>query len=270
MEIKNLANTNLSVIVKCLLQAFEGYFVKMPESVDYWRARFRGARVDFGLSFGVFDDGKLVAFIINGIDENDGKRTAFNTGTGVIASHRGQALVDRLYDFALPKFRAAGVKKCMLEVVEGNARAICVYERIGFHIKRHFLCFKGEIQVNPLAVRVERLELKTVFEATAATQHFCALDNCSSGLYIEGTYEAYGVRKNQQFIGYFIVKPENKNVAQLEASTENFPYLMAGIQQVLPEIKVNNVDARRKNYVQHLQDFGLVNIINQYEMEWEL
>ena len=68
MEIRSLADTNLSDIVACLLEAFEGYFVKMPESIDYWEERFRGARVEYELSFGMFDQDRLVAFIMNGID----------------------------------------------------------------------------------------------------------------------------------------------------------------------------------------------------------
>jgi len=84
IEIRDLANTKLSTIVDCLLIAFDGYFVKMPSDVHYWANRYKGARVDFSLSFGAFEGDKLVAFIINGIDDDKGMRTAFNTGTGVI------------------------------------------------------------------------------------------------------------------------------------------------------------------------------------------
>jgi ribosomal protein S18 acetylase RimI-like enzyme len=107
--------------------AFDGYFVKMPDSLDYWATRFKQARVNYHYSFGVFDASRLVAFIIQGMDIHDGQLTAFNTGTGVLPAYRGQKLVDRLYDHAIPRLKERGIQKCQLEVIQENERAIRVY-----------------------------------------------------------------------------------------------------------------------------------------------
>lgn len=272
MEIKNLARTELSEIVHCLVRAFKGYFVKMPDSVDYWQSRFKGARVDFSLCFGVFDEGKLVAFIINGIDTHNGKLTAFNTGTGVLAPYRGQALVDKMYAFALPKFRTAGIEKCMLEVIEANARAIRVYERIGFRVKRRFLCFKGEIRAETMLASIEKIPLQQFLTLDNAVHRYYSWDNINTAIEQSGVYEAYSVKQNDgQTIGHFVLNPNNNYIAQLEAyEEENFVLLMAGLQKITSKVKINNVDDQRAIYVQQLLQFGLENHINQYEMEMML
>lgn len=269
MKIQDLKNTELSEIVQCLVRAFDGYFVKMPDSVAYWDGRFKGARVNYELSFGAFDEGKLVAFIINGIDEHDGKLAAFNTGTGVIETHRGQQLVDKIYAHALPKLQAEGIEKCMLDVIQGNARAIRVYERIGFSIKRNFLCFKGEIKVSEAAARVERVDFEQIAKQENPVHSLYSWDDTNEAIQSAGdVYQSYVVKNTkQERIGHFIFNPQNNYIAQLEASAGNFGYLMNGIRQIAPSIRVNNVDERRTEYVQQLRASGLENHINQYEME---
>ncbi len=270
MTIQNLKNIDLSQIVDSLVQAFEGYFVKMPDSVEYWDGRFKGARVNYELSFGVFDEGKLVAFIINGIDVHDGKLAAFNTGTGVIKTHRGQQLVDKLYAHALPKLHVAGVEKCMLDVVQANARAIRVYERIGFSIKRNFLCFRGEINVPAQSVNVKRVPFTQLAALSNPVHSFYSWDDTNTAIQTAGeaVYESYIVQNEVgEIIGHFVFNPLNNYVAQLEAKEGHFTDLMNGIRQLSPSIRVNNVDDRRTDYVQQLLASGLENHINQYEME---
>ena len=164
MQIKNLATTPLPQIVECFNLAFANYFVKMPTDVAYYEGRWRSARVDYEASIGVFDKDKLVALMIIGIDYHNGKLTAFNTGTGVIPDYKGQALVDKMYEFARPIFQKKGIQKCMLEVIQGNARAIRVYERIGFKIVRSLRCFRGGIILDKDAASTINV-IKTTFES---------------------------------------------------------------------------------------------------------
>jgi len=61
IEIKNLGNTDIALIVECLTESFKNYFVKMPAEVEFWERRFKAARVVYHLSYGCFDNGKLIA-----------------------------------------------------------------------------------------------------------------------------------------------------------------------------------------------------------------
>jgi len=88
MQIKNLADTNFQSIVDCFNEAFANYFVPIHATFEYLTLRWKGARIDPSLSFGVFDDDKIVAFMFIGVDEHYGKLTAHNDGTGVIPACR--------------------------------------------------------------------------------------------------------------------------------------------------------------------------------------
>jgi len=69
MEIKSLAHSSFEAIVDSFLSAFEGYFVKMPEDKEYYRKRWAAAKVDFDLSFGMYDQEQLVGFIIQILEQ---------------------------------------------------------------------------------------------------------------------------------------------------------------------------------------------------------
>ena len=266
IEIKNLANTSLATIVDCLLVAFEGYFVQMPSDVKYWESRYKGARVDYSLSFGAFHKDKLVAFIINGVDKSNGVLTAFNTGTGVIPAFRGQQLVDKIYAHAIPILKNKGVQQCSLEVIQANARAIRVYERIGFKIDRSLKCFKGTID-NPVdKVSVQKVDYATLVAAGKPEHDFYSWDHSKEAILKSGLdYQTYKVNREEKTIGYFSIK-ESGYLGQFEAAEQNFHFLMNGVKLVNPAIRINNVDARRTTLVNNLLSVGLENTIDQFEM----
>jgi len=268
MQIKNLSTTNINQIVACLSDSFSEYAVKMPSDPHFWAKRWKSARVDYALSFGVFDKDKLVAFIINGIDEHEGKRTAFNTGTGVIKSHRGQQLVDKMYAAATPHFKEQGIKKWMLEVLCNNKRAIRVYQRIGFKITRTLKCFKGNLNISNPEITVKPIDFNDRPIKENPNHHFYSWDNRDEAIFTSDDYKTYLVYdKSEKYIGYFCIIPERDYLVQYETDINNFPSLLAAISSVNSFIKVNNVDSRRVLIVDHLLNAGMENTVDQFEME---
>ena len=120
MYIKNLSDIDFRVLMGCFLKSFENYFVKMPTDHNYYKERWRIANVKYELSYGMFDQEKLVGFMINGVDVRSGNLIAFNTGTGVLPSHRGLQIVKKLYEYAIPVLKKYGINKCKLEVIKEN------------------------------------------------------------------------------------------------------------------------------------------------------
>lgn len=270
ITITNLKGIPLEQIVTCLVTAFEGYFVQMPSDVDYWRKRYKGARVDWELSFGAFHEEKLVGFIINGVDNLNDVLTAFNTGTGVIPAFRGKQLVDRLYAFALPFFEEKGIGKCALEVIQENARAIKVYERIGFTKKRNLLSFKGTITTKelPKEISIKQVPLNSILSGLANHDYYSWDFNNEALFLLQDDYTTYTVwDTTNRPIGYFMINLNNKTVAQIEAQPLNIPLLLKGIQQVTSTFRMVNVDDRRTELIENLLTCGLENTINQFEME---
>lgn len=271
MQIKNLSKTSIEKIVTCFSDAFSEYAIKMPTDPAFWAKRWKSARVDYALSFGVFDQEKLVAFIINGIDEHDGKRTAFNTGTGVIKAYRGQQLVDKMYAAATPHFKEKGIKKWMLEVLCNNERAIRVYQRIGFKINRTLKCFKGPINISNPEISTKAIDFNDRPSKVNPNHHFYSWDNRNEAILTSDDYKTYLVYdKSGTYIGYFSLIPANNYLVQYEADPANFSSLLAGIASVNSVIKVNNVDSKRVVIIEQLLKAGLENTVDQFEMEIEM
>ena len=148
MIVQSLGNTNTDEIIDCFLMAFENYFVKMPTDRDYYKQRWKSSGVRLDLSYGMFDNNKLVGFIINAIDKRQGQLIAYNAGTGVVPEYRGKKIVKSIYEYAISELIKNGVSKCVLEVINANRYAIKSYESIGFKICKYYKCFNGTISRN--------------------------------------------------------------------------------------------------------------------------
>ncbi|MDW3646817.1 MAG: GNAT family N-acetyltransferase [Bacteroidia bacterium] len=265
MKIKSLADTNLSDIVACLLEAFEGYFVKMPESIDYWEERFRGARVEYELSFGMFDEERLVGFIMNGIDTQEGALTAFNTGTGVIPAYRSQKVVDRIYQEALPHLAERGVQNCRLEVIQANDRAIRVYERIGFRKIKSLLSFRGDCKIGESSLSQKEVKLSSIEDLIRQKEQFYSWDFTYEAISKnETSFQCYLL--DQYDNSYYIVKPEAKMLVHYELPEDAFAGLISKLSPLCENIRLVNVDASRVKLIDTLAELGFENYINQYEM----
>lgn len=272
MEIKNLKDTSLSDIVQAITTSFADYFVQLSSDVTYWEKRFEAARVDYGLSFGMFENGQLIGFIINGIDKLGNVKTAFNSGTGVMASSRGHKIIDQLYTHAVPYFKETGITQCTLEVIRQNERAIHVYERIGFHVSKDLKCYKGTLTVTDPEVTVQQVSFSQLADTAKVYDQFYSWDNTTAAITASGgRYQCYQVFKGTDNIGYFILNPVTNHLIQFEATAPNsMKPLLSGIATVAPEIKINNVDGTRTEVIASLQEAGLDNFIDQYEMQMSL
>ncbi len=276
MEIHSLTETPLEVVVQCLTQSFSDYFVKMPADPAYWKQRWKGARVDYRASYGAFEKEELVGFMVHGVDLRNGLYTAFNTGTGVIPSARGQRIVQKMYEKALPELKERGVQICALEVIQENEKAIKAYQRAGFSVIRELRCYKGSLtSKNEHTVQLKKMDLHFFNWDAYEGQPFYSWDHVQAGiLQQENAYDLYEVAQNQEGIGYFVINPQTGYLAQFDISDRRYPMhwtlLFEGIAQVSTELKIVNVDSRETAKNQTLEYLGLDNYINQYEMELKL
>jgi ribosomal protein S18 acetylase RimI-like enzyme len=270
MKYRNLKDTKTDKIVKCLLKSFAGYFVEMPSGTAFWKERFKNARVDKTLSWGAFNNDKLVGFVINGVDTERGVLTAFNTGTGVLPEFRENQIVDKMYNYGISELKKKGVKRCSLEVITKNKKAIRVYQRIGFKINHKLFCYKGNL-LNNEELRIQEVKLKDIYKYNVNQNY--SWDNTNKTISMAGeTYKAYNVfKKNKdEPIGYFIINPLNGYIAQLESKNNNWKSLFEGISQIQKEVRINNVKENRKQLLSYLKELKFENTINQIEMEMNI
>ena len=270
MKITTLAQTPIEKIVACLTASFQDYFVKIPDDVSYWKNRFEHARVDKNLSWGVFDQEELVGFVINGIDQINGHLTAYNTGTGVLKKYRGQRLVDQMYAFGIPQLLSNGITNCSLEVIDQNAIGIRVYERIGFKIQKRLKCYKGDLEVNE-PVLIGEASIDQI--ADYINDDLYSWDNKLATVRKAGElYISYKVldSESKTVVGHFIMNPKNGYIAQLETYDGNWNQVFAGIHQISDTIKINNVHESRTELIGYLNQVGIPNVIDQFEMEMKI
>src|SRR5262245_26290009 len=134
MEIRSLGGVRWDELAPVFNEAFSDYAVPMamtPESLASMQRR-RGYVAE--VSFGAYDGSRLVGFALTCLE---GDR-AYNSGTGVIPSHRRTGVARELLDSVIANVPAASY---VLEVLEDNARAIALYTAAGFVETRRFRCW---------------------------------------------------------------------------------------------------------------------------------
>lgn len=271
MIVKHLGDTDFDVIMECFLCAFENYFVKMPTDYNYYKQRWKAAKVDLNLSYGMFDEDRLIGFIINAIDERRGHRIAFNTGTGVIPEYRGQKIVKRIYEHAIPELKQKRISKCELEVIIENEKAVRAYQGIGFEICKNFKCFGGELNVEENAVQIEKIPFNKVPWEQLPNQEFYSWDFHYKCLeHSNSNY--YYVHNDKHLESFFSIKPDG-TINQLEVLNTkegNWERLLLAVQSISKKVRIINVDDRLNAKLNALENVGLKNTVNQFEMELNL
>lgn len=274
MVVKSLEHVNIEQIIDCFLLSFENYFVKMPPDRNFYKQRWQTTHVNFKLSFGMFDGERLVGFILLIVDYRNGRKTAFNTGTGVIPDYRGQKIVATIYQKALGELKKNGITFSALEVITKNIYAIRSYESIGYKICRYYKCFSGEIQLEKAtSVTITAVDLKDVDWSNLPHQQYYSWDNQATSIQKNEKFQFYEVSTNHKAVGYFILLSNSGYLAQLEVYFEdpmNWNHMFSGISKLTTKIMINNVDDRQIEKCQALLSVGLVNTIDQYEMEMDL
>ena len=278
MKIKPLRSVGMSEMTKCFNLAFSDYILKFEATETYLKKRWKAARVDEDLSFVFFDKGQPVGFIIICIDIENGIKTAFNAGTGVIPSYRGQKIVDHLYEHALPFFHKEGVGLCSLEVISTNPKAIRVYERIGFHVSNALPCYRLEktiVKSEDFAFQVKQVEKSR----TAAYESFWAYTpswECNSkAVNLRDDVEIWEISDGYDLIAYFILSVSNNQLLQFAVKPDQRKkgigkWMFKLIGSKINPISILNVDECNSATNLFLIQLGFKNHISQYEMRMKI
>ncbi|MEP0133402.1 MAG: GNAT family N-acetyltransferase [Eudoraea sp.] len=273
MIVNNLSKISVNELIDCFLKAFEGYYVKMPSERNYYKERWKAAKVDLNFSYGMFDKGKLVGFIIHAIDKRFGILTAFNTGTGVLPEYRGKGIVNSIYEYALKDLWTEGVEKSTLEVIRKNEKAIRCYEKVGFIVSKKYKCYTGDIKVKCSdKLDLKEIALKDIDWGKLPNQQYYSWDFQKETL-LEGNYTFVQVFNKGEIESFFIINRINGYLAQFDIlNTENRGWnrLFSAIKEFSDKIKVINVDERLTDKLNYLILIGLKNSIDQFEMELEI
>ena len=269
MQIKSLDTLTTWQISDVFIEAFADYVIKMPTDHDYYENRWRNGGINFDRSYGMFDGEQLIGFILIAIDERFGEKIAYNGGTGVIPSHRGQRIVQQLYDHALPIYKNDGVDKCTLEVITSNKFAIKAYQNVGMKITRTLKGYKGELQSKGLDFDLEKVKKENINWESLPNQHFYSWD-FQPPVVKKSDVQFFDVSHQNRKVGYFIIDDKKGRIHQMENysdSMEDWHRIFDAMRSLANPINIINIDDRLISKIQIFEEHGLENMVNQYEME---
>lgn len=279
MEIRTLENVTVTELLTTFNEAFSDYLVKFHLTEQQLIDKMQSEGSSLMHSVGMFDQGRLVGFMLHAFAEIDGKKVIYNGGTGVIPPYRGKGITQQLYKYAIQQLAEQGIKNHLLEFIKGNTFAQRVYESVGFKIVRELDCLRGTAEKLSVADGVTFSEidsvnwgqLKAFFSIQPSWQN-----NVASVIRAIGKRKTIGCYGNNELIGFASFNPENGRIALMAIAPEHRrkgygSQLLSYIQQQFDgEVSIFNVDKSHTETHEFFTKRGLQSVVEQYEMVLEL
>lgn len=265
MEIRTLSGTTWETIYSAFNEAFENYVIPMSFNKETTLKRWDISSVDLDLSYGTFDQGKLVAFVLH----ISCPEVIYHLLIGVIPSHRGQHLIEKIYEKIEKELPH---KRFTLEVIRENKKALGLYEKLGLKPKRELLSLKGILHIpetefpgdyviRPLnySAEMDRLQLSSP-----------AFENAEVCLSQRPEFhECHCLIKDEQLLAYIIFTPLLNSIREMGALTPVDKYLDPLITKMKlngEDLRIMNIDAESKELLNYLEKRGLELFVTQLEM----
>jgi len=277
--IKSLKGISFDLIFESFKEAFMDYEVQVNKEELQTMLIRRGFNPE--LSFAAFKDSRIISFTLNGIGVFNGKKTAYDTGSGTLKEYRGQGLATEIFKYSIPFLKEAEVSQYLLEVLQHNKKAVSVYKKIGFEISREFNYYvlKNE-EYRPIKkimqpdYRIEQIS-KTESESMIKfcdfnpswQNSFDAIDRNPGDFIINGVF------KEHKLLGYCVFEPVSGDVTQIAVDKE---YRRKGIATNLinealkynkrDSFKILNTDTNCKSITKFIEANSIIPNGRQFEM----
>lgn len=221
IEIRSLSGLSHQELFAAFQEAFIDYEFKWTweqfEKMIYRRG-FSGE-----LSFGAFDNDKLVSFTLNCIGDFNGTKSAYDTGSGTIKEYRGRGLATNIFKTSLPFLKQAGVKHYLLDVLQTNTKAISVYSNLGFKTTRELNYFFNEAKEIPAenkipAIAIEIREIGLDYKSEIQQFQDCApawQNSFESVERMPSYFKIIGAFYQNKIVGYGIIDIAVGDIPQL-------------------------------------------------------
>lgn len=278
IRFNTLENTTSQEILDCFNDAFSAYIIPLQLSKELFEWKLKSENFNPSLSVGAFDGDKLVGFILHCTDSKFAPHIVYNGGTGVIEAYRNQAITRKMYNYIIPKLKQNGIKKVLLEVIEGNHAAHQSYLKAGFETIRTLIAYKGDIEVSGINDAIEIIPSEQPLVSLSA-QMSCvpSWQNASHTLdRVYDTLEVYEAHDNGAIVGYIAYNPLLKRMHQIAVYPN---YQRQKIAQTLLNFIANkhgnsqsiiNVDSSQLGVNKFLENVGLKKQIQLFEMEMHI
>lgn len=260
MEIKKLQFTKLESIFDAFREAFLNYFVPFTGSFEDTKKRWERAGVNLNFSYGAFDGDKLVAFILNAEIDS----TLYNFAMGVIPSHRGLHLIEKIFH-ELPKNH----ERFVLEVITENEKAINLYTKLGYRKVRALDSFQGVLNL-PAEKMTASYDVTDYSDIDGNLRWFYPSSESRIQFKVKHLCETHTLKVDGRIKAYAHFIPETLSLKEVGALEDKF------LDRLLFEMKLNGEKLRLMNietssrFIGYLEARGMQKFIGQFEMEYDL
>ena len=269
----------LDELFEAFEQAFADYEVQLSKVELSTMLKRRG--FDPKVSFGAFDENKLVSFTCNGIGNYYGKPTAYDTGTGTLKDWQGKGLATRVFEYSIPHLKKLGIEEYLLEVLQYNTGALSVYRKLGFEVTREFYYFTSKNEqvsrtfktldfpytLKPIKIN-EYNSISSFWDFKPSWQNSLEAINRTLNDFI-----CLGVFSESKLIGYSAFEPVSGDVTQIAVDKQ---YRRKGIGSLLVQnmlksnkhssIKFINTDIECNSITAFLKSINIEPAGKQFEM----
>ena len=164
MKIKKLSQVTLEEAVTAWNKGFEGYIVPIKMDIQAFVNRMASEGLSPEKSIVAFMHGEPCGIIMNGFREINGRKIAWNGGTGIAPQYRGKGLSEAMMSEVLSIYKAENAHTAVLEAIEENERAIKLYKKAGYAITDQLLYLNMKLTHNEMGSLMERhLSLKKIY-----------------------------------------------------------------------------------------------------------
>jgi ribosomal protein S18 acetylase RimI-like enzyme len=269
-----LSRADSNSLYECFLAAFSDYEVDMQMSRQQFEQRLVRDGVQLEISAGAFDESRMIGFYLNAPGEWQGKRTAYDAGTGVVPGYRQQGVGRKLFEFVGPRLREASVSQFLLEVLSSNEPAVSLYRKLGFIETRRLAVFRSNEPVRQLG-DLEHVAIRRVERADwELFSSFCdgypswqnsieAVERVANETTVVCAYD------HDECVGYGVVFRPGDSLMQLAvAPAHRRKGIGSRILSALNSeaLKVNNIDTELKGALAFYEANGFKLVLEQFEM----
>jgi ribosomal protein S18 acetylase RimI-like enzyme len=270
VTIRPLREDDFDAIHRAFVDAFSDYVLPMHPSPDALREMFTRRGWVPELSSGIFEDERIVAFTLNGFDGTSG----YDTGSGVIPTHRRHGLARQTMEHSIGLLRDAGATRYVLEVLEPNTAAIALYRGLGFLETRLLDCWI--LECGGRSHRFGMSEPRTNIQKRWLRPPHSIWDVEPS--WQNSTASIRRARDPHLLLGdddaYAIVFPSTGDLPQLAVRREarrrgvGTRLIRAAAEIAQKPLRIINVDARDEGIAAFLAALGARRFVRQIEMEF--
>ncbi len=284
IEYRTLENTDFDVVFKTMDEAFSDYLVKMEMTREIYQNKLDLEGVEFEHSVGAFEGDKLVGATMNAPGEWNGKRTIYDSGTGVIPDFRGMGIGRGMFDFVVPILKRRVFEQYLLEVIVENDAAFELYRGLGFEVTRDLKIYQAanglaetkqsrDIEIRPIS-GPNWSHLTEFWTCKPSWQN--SVDWVKRARIVNPQMVILGVYHDEILIGYGTVFPGSGKIAQIAVEEEfrrrGFGSALLGAlnKSSKKPLMITNIESEAMSVIGFLKSKGFTNTVSQYEMTLKL